>query len=121
MLGWEVLVFRRLDDAPGHKPDRALLARWQTSLGGLEWINELVEQNRAVSLGGNGYPCRYSVAAGVLLPVVTTGLPPHNSPPVFGNDYILPEGWSGDVELDHEAIAACPSDVQLLVEAWDLS
>lgn len=113
MLGWEVFVTRQ--------GDGALVARWKTSLFGLKWLRELVAQHKAVDLGGNGYPNRFSIAAGVLLPILGAELPPNQSPVVFGDDYAIPPGWSGDVALNAEVAAACDPHEQLMVEAWDQS
>jgi hypothetical protein len=113
VLGWEIFVTRQGSDA--------LVATWRTGTGGLEWLNNLVKAHRAVDLGGNGYPMRYSVAAGVILPILTKTLPPNNSPMVIGEDYVLPPGWSEEVQLNAENAAACRADEQLMVEAWDQS
>lgn len=120
MLGWEVFVYRQIRTPQG-EPGKILLARWMTGLNGLDWLEDLVKTNRAVDLGGDGYPCRYSIAAGVLSPVLSRGLPAHDGPPVIGDDYALPAGWNGDLKADHAALASRPSEEQLLVEAWDQS
>ena len=119
MLGWDVHVYRQSGNASESK--RLLVARWSTNVFGIRWIDELVKKKKAVDLGGDGYPCRYSVAAGILLPIITAGIPSSASPPVFGEDYIVPPNWQGNVELDSEHMSECPSDEQLLIEAWDQS
>lgn len=116
MLGWEVFIFR---SAEAKSED--LIVRWQTSVFGLKWLDQLVKDGYASDLGGNGYPCKYSVTAGVLLPIITAGLPSNNSPLVIGNDYVLPEGWSGDIAWNREATLACQPDDILTIEAWDQS
>ena len=68
MLGWEVFVFRMTDDSPQSDPEELLIANWMTGPFGLQWIDKLVEEQRAVLLGGIGYPLKYSIATGVLLP-----------------------------------------------------
>jgi hypothetical protein len=113
VLGWEVFVTRQGSDAS--------VANWKTSVFGLTWLDQLVEENRAVDLGGNGYPNRYSVAARVLLPIITGTLPANASPLVVGEDYVMPAGWSGVAELNAHNVAACHPDEQLLVEVWDQS
>jgi hypothetical protein len=114
MLGWEVLVYRPT------APD-GFIARWMTSVFGLEWLDQLVKDNKAVNLGGNGYPNKYAIAAGVLLPIIKAGLPANHSPLVIGDDYTLPEGWSGQVTWNQQAASACQTTDQLLIEAWDQS
>lgn len=118
MLGWDVFVYRPV---AGAKDDRVLLARWSTSVFGLSWIDDLVKQGRAEDLGGDGYPCRYSARADVLLPVLRAGLPRNASPLVIGEEGVSPAGWSGGVEFHEDRVATCPGDVVLLVEAWDQS
>jgi hypothetical protein len=44
------------------------LAVWQTGLGRLDWVYELVKAGKAINLGGNGYPCRYTATAEYLTP-----------------------------------------------------
>lgn len=113
MLGWLVIVTRH--------GSNATVARWETSVFGLKWLDDLVESHRAVDLGGNGYPKRYSIAAGVLLPIISGTLPANGSPLVIGEDYVTPAGWSGTVELNAETANACRLDEQLLIAAWDQS
>ena len=63
MLGWDVMVVRKVS---GNPPDgTVVLARWTTGLAGLRWFDEMVKINKATDLGGNGYPLKYSIAAGV--------------------------------------------------------
>lgn len=113
MLGWEIFVTRQSDDTT--------VARWRTGPGGLEWLNSLVAGHRAVNLGGDGYPNRYSIAARVLLPIVAGRLPRHSGPLAIGDDYVMPPGWSKTPAVNSDAVAACALDEQLLLEAWNLS
>ncbi|HSB61423.1 MAG TPA: hypothetical protein VLI67_06870 [Vicinamibacteria bacterium] len=112
------MVFRNVS---GESLERVLVARWMTGVFGLRWIDDLVKARKAVDLGGNGYPCRYSIAAGVLRPVISNGLPPNESPPVIGADYALPGGWSSELKVDAAALSECRSEEELLIEAWDQS
>jgi hypothetical protein len=114
MLGWEVLVYRSTT------PD-SILARWTTGATGLHWLDELVKTNMAADLGGNGYPDRYAIAASVLLPFIKNGLPKKGRRLVIGDDYVLPEGWTSDVEWDQDQVLACLGSDSLVVEAWDQS
>ena len=72
MLGWNIGVFKQRDDgaspATPQSQHGARLAVWQTGLGGLDWLEELVKAGKAISLGGNGYPCRYTATAEYLIP-----------------------------------------------------
>lgn len=116
MLGWEIFVYRSPEAKHGD-----LVARWMSSLSGLKWLDQLVTDGKASDLGGNGYPCRYAVSAGVLLPIITSGLPANNSPLVIGEDYVLPANWSGDIVWDREAALDCQPGDLLTIEAWDQS
>ncbi|MDD5070431.1 MAG: hypothetical protein PHV17_06845 [Candidatus Omnitrophica bacterium] len=120
MLGWSVAVFKKGDEGSSWS-ENLYLARWGTGLLGLNWLDELVKENKAVDLGGDGYPYSYSVTAGILLPILKSGLPKHNTPPVIGDDYTLPEGWSSGVVLYEDKFLDCTVDQVLIVEAWDLS
>jgi hypothetical protein len=123
MLGWHIFITRQ---APGStpaepRPSGPALASWEAGLGGLNWLDALVEEGKAVSLGGNGYPLRYTVSTAALLSKLAAGPPPHDGPMVLGDDYVTPKGWLGNARIDRVALAACPLDDDLLVEAWDLS
>lgn len=116
MLGYEVMVFRR---PAADRED--LVARWMTNPFGLDWLDQLVENGNAILLTRDGYPTKYAISAGVLLPVITKGLPKAKSPVVVGDDYFLPENWSGDITWNRENALACKPGELLLVEAWDQS
>ncbi|WP_166213102.1 hypothetical protein [Cognatiluteimonas telluris] len=116
MLGWDVLVFREGADS---LKDSALI-RWDTGVFGLDWLDDLVKANKAVDLGGNGYPNRYSVTAATLLPILANGLPRNHSPLVIGEDYSLPPGWNGQLKIEPAALGCSPGDI-LVIEAWDQS
>ncbi len=116
VLGWEIFVSRTTGDKK-----KTALAKWSCGVFGLSWLDDLVKAGKAVSLGGQGYPCKYIVSARVLIPAIKNGVPKHNSPLIIGDDYVLPEGWSSDIEWDKEQILACAPDELLEVEAWDQS
>jgi len=115
MLGWAVFVHRVAN------PDsNDLIVHWQTGVFGLEWLDQLVKDGKAQDLGGNGYPDRYTVTAGILFPLIATGLPAHSSPLVIGDDYVLPQGWNGSIVWKQDPARCKPDDV-LFLEAWDQS
>lgn len=114
MLGWEIFVYRPTT------PD-VLIARWITSIGGLEWLDQLVRDNKVVDLGGDGYPNKYVSTARVLLPTIKAGPPAHKSPAVISDHYALPPGWSSEVTWNKREVMACSANDQLIVEAWDQS
>jgi hypothetical protein len=108
MLGWEIRVYRQPDrvssPATAGSAEGTLLSGWRTGLGGLDWIDELVTTGKAIDLGGNGYPRRYRVMAGYILPRVT-------QMSSGANDQ--------NTGVDGTAIFRCRLDEWLLVEAWD--
>jgi hypothetical protein len=122
MLGWEIFISRaRPEGAKGQAGRDNLIASWMVGLYGLSWIEDLVAAGKATLLGGNGYPVRFQVSAGTLAGALASGVPAHDSPPVFGDDYVLPRGWTGTAHIDLERLAALDPDEPLVVEAWDQS
>ena len=116
MLAFDVTVYRH---PTADRED--VVASWMTNPWGLKWLDQLVESGNAIQLTGNGYPTKFVVSAGVLLPIITKGLPKAKSPVVIGEDYFLPENWSGDIIWNRENALACTPGELLHVEAWDLS
>ncbi len=106
MLGWWFVV---TVPVAGDGED-VVLAKWETGIGGLDWIAGLVAAGRAEQSGFNGYPHRYTARAGEVLPLLADGS-------VFGvfGAGIRPR------ELYPDRIAGCPADALLTVEAWDQS
>ncbi|WP_217922145.1 hypothetical protein [Miltoncostaea oceani] len=125
MIGWHVSVSRQAADrrapATGDTERGARIAVWQTGSGGLGWIDALVREGRALNLGGNGYPYRYTAPARHLLPAIEDGPPEARDPWVHGSGDMLGEDWSGRTVIDRPAARDCPPDEWLVVEAWDES
>ena len=123
MLGWWFIVSTQTpeeqDEAVRNKT--ASLARWETSINGIKWVQKLVDDGKATQHRANGYPNRYTARAGDVLPLLANGPPAHTGPTVLGEDYVMPGNWSGNIVFDHDAIAACPPDETLTIDAWDLS
>lgn len=117
MLGWQIYIFPE----KAQLTKESLLATWMTGPNGIDWLDTLVKEGKALDLGGGGYPYRYRAIAKILLPIISGGPPPHNSPMVFGDDYILPARWTGEIRINHENIAQCDPNEQLMIEAWDQS
>jgi hypothetical protein len=125
MLGWMIYVNRQLDGGinPGTPgcPCGPHLAVWQTGLGGLDWLNALAEQGKAINLGGNGYPLWYTARAKELISFVAVNPPMANDTWIIGpHDYVLGD-YLGTTTIDSTAIAECAPDEWLVVEAWDES
>jgi hypothetical protein len=144
MLGWHVSVYAvvagRTSDAPA-PPDqpstRGLslaqmdslrdgfargdrIAVWQADVGGLRWIDELVDSGAAIAARENGYPSVFYAKA---VDVVSRLDAPPGARPVWvaGPDDVLTEKWAGRTVVDHSAAAACAPEEWLLIEAWDES
>ena len=122
MLGWHISVYRKTDDggspAEWESPKGTRLAVWQTGLGGLDWLRELVKAGKAIDLGGDGYPLRYTATAEDLIPhLAEEGLTVWMLDP--GD--VVGEGWEGRTVIDKATVRACRPDEWLLVEAWDES
>jgi hypothetical protein len=124
MLGWHISVYRQLDDRSrpakfsGARATR--LAVWQTGLDGLDWIEE-VARSRGYSLGGNGYPCRYTAQARDVLPAILAGPPSARNPWRSDPGDSLGPNWVGHTLIDHALAKACDPEEWLLIEAWDES
>lgn len=125
MLGWHISVYRK----PGHRSEPAQfdtaadarLAVWQGGLAALGWIDDLIRDSNAQSLGGDGYPLRYTARAEHVVPVILEGPPDANETWHRDATDIVTEQWAGRTVIDHDAIAACEPSEWLLIEAWDES
>src|SRR5689334_11844949 len=98
MLGWHISVYRQKDGGLSPATAETLhgsrLAVWQTGLGGLDWLDELVETHKAVSLGENGgYPCRYTATADCLVPHIIDTPPQARRHWALGSGDIVDEKW----------------------------
>jgi len=111
MLGWSVVVDSRPPEERDKSDDKIsyLLATWQTSLYGLDFLDVLVRKGKAKYLLSGGYPERYSAQAGDFLPLLSTPRPPGTMGP------------RGDVTLYSDRIATCLPEQIITIDAWDLS
>lgn len=124
MIGWYVVVATKARDERMNDADSkaAILASWEVSVGGLDWIDELVAQGRVTKLRGGGYPNLYSAKAGDVLPMLNDGPPKESGgATIIGDDYVMPAGWRGNLQMYRDRMAACPPDHVLSIEAWDQS
>jgi hypothetical protein len=125
MLGWHISIYRQTgggeSPAAFASPTGNRLAVWQTGLEGLDWIKELVKNGKAISLGGNGYPCRYTATAEYLIPAMSDRPPGARDTWVWEASDIITEEWAGKTIIDRVQAAACRPNEWLLVEAWDES
>jgi hypothetical protein len=125
MLGWHISVYKQKDG--GESPavfatsEGTRLAVWQTGIGGLDWLSELVKAGKAVDLGGNGYPCRYTVPAQHLMSEIADSPPMARDSWLSGAGDLITNQWEGKTVVDGDAVTICRPDEWLLVEAWDES
>jgi hypothetical protein len=90
-------------------------------MSGLDWLNREVEAGRAIDLGGNGYPVRYSATAKTPLPQILDGPPEARKHWLTDPGDIVNEKWEGKTVIDRDTAVQCGPDEWLLVEAWDES
>jgi hypothetical protein len=125
MLGWHISVYRQKDGgaipATAASPEGMRLAVWQTGLGGLGWLDELVKSDQAIDLGGNGYPRRFTATAEYLVPRFIEQPPDARTTWVSEAGDILTDKWEGKTVVDLAATSQCHLNEWLLVEAWDES
>ncbi len=121
MLGWEFFIDRQLDGTSKLEIPRRPLATWETGLSGIDWLKELVNQDQAEFLGGDGYPLRYRAKASVVALKLLAGPPAHRGPLVFGDDYVMAPDYTGDFMIDRAKFSECQPDELLEIEVWDLS
>lgn len=122
-IGWWIIIAQQTPEErdAATDPKAAILATWEASVGGIDWIEKLTEKGKATKLSSNGYPNRYVATARNILPLIAGGVPAHTGQLVIGDDYVMPGGWTGNVKINLDKIAACPPDQILTIDAWDES
>jgi hypothetical protein len=116
-MSWDISIYRQANDglspATAESPRGTRLAVWHEGQGGLYWVDELVKAGKAIDLGGQGYPCRYTATAENIIPRIPQRV---DEPPTAQRIWKIFE-----YDFDRAAATACRPDEWLLVEAWDTS
>jgi hypothetical protein len=125
MLGWHISVYRQTDGgaspATNETPHGERLAVWQTGVRGLDWLSELSTAGKAIDLGGNGYPWRFTASAEHIIPKIILGPPEARETWHHDAGDILTDKWVGKTQVNGATAAICRPEEWLLVEAWDES
>ena len=96
------------------------IAVWQAELGGIDWLMDLFNAERALGLG-NGYPFYFFAFARDLTPTILKGPPYAKETWSFSPGDVIGPGWDGHTAIDTEVIAKCSPSEWLTVEAFDES
>jgi hypothetical protein len=123
MVGWWIVIAKQPPVGSEKNIDykNDILATWEASVFGLDWIKLLVQDGKATQLRHSGYPNQYVVLAGHVLPLIENGPPPHDGPTIIGDDYVMQGNWIGSLKIDHDRLHQCAPDQPLIIDAWDLS
>lgn len=127
MLGWMfivetlyVSVTRPSTHNLEHQKSKEL-ARWESSMYGLRWLLDLTQQGKAEQISFDGYPNCYMLRAAVLKEALKDGIPKHDGPTVFGDDYVMLGDHISKIEIHKDRIAKVKDTEWLTICAWDLS
>lgn len=124
MLGWEIIIHTEFTDSTNESDwrlpkDENVLATWRTSLGGVNWLHQLVSEGKARFLGGGGYPIRFRARVKDVLPLIQDGPPSHRGSVVVGENYDTTAVWSSKATIRHELFAQHGPDTMIIIDAWD--
>lgn len=121
MLGWEIIIYR--EQGHGGSENEHKIADWTTGLSGTDWLDSLVKAGLAQKTESNcGYPWVYVGRAQDILPHLTSQPTPHKGPSIIGDDYFMPTGWKGQINIKGNLVAEClKSNEQITIHAWDQS
>ena len=125
MLGYHISIYRQVDGgasaAAFATPHGTRVAVWQTGIGGLDWLSEMLKAGKAIDLGGNGYPYRFTATAENLMPEIGDSPPGARDNWLCGAGDLVTDKWEGKTVIDGSEVNLCRPDEWLLVEAWDES
>jgi hypothetical protein len=125
MLGWFCCVFRQTNGGcvPATRTSRlsSRVAEWQADITGTKWLDQLAAEGKAVSLGGNGYPLRYTVQKRTLSPFLRGGPPGARGQWLREFPDFVTKDWKGKTTIYKDVLADCREDEWLMIEVWDES
>jgi hypothetical protein len=124
MNGFHFSVYRtgiRGDHPPTFETEQGYkLSTWQTLTDGLGWLTQLVANEKAIDLGGDGYPYRYAARKQAIHQQILS--PPNRNKKWHSDpDDQLGSGWQEPTTIFPDVIEDCPPDEWLLIEVWDES
>ena len=120
MMGWQIIISQQSPTewrAPDTAKNSIELASWKATLGGVTWIEELTKAGKTSPL--KGYPNTHLAFAPDILPLVQSGIPPHDDL-AKKNGSITPTGWSWDITIHRERIIMCSSSTILTISIFDI-
>jgi hypothetical protein len=121
VLGWHIVVCRQANhrELPAEAQSGAgsRVAVWKCER--LDWLDERVRAGGGISLGGNGYPNRYTVAAEQFIRRILEGPPGSRTPWLSNPPDISHERNAWKDGMDRIAAEDCRPGEWLLIEAWD--
>lgn len=130
MLGWFISVYLPKEAQKGPSPktaptfktplEKKPLIRWATGISGDEWIRKLCREGKAINLGGDGYPFKFTAQAKILRPFLLES-PPH--PSLYWKEFVESElPISGGEGLrNSKTLKSLEEDQWLVIEVFDQS
>ena len=122
-LGWEFYVFRKseVDTRGTSRHGLRYYASWGSSIGGEQWIDDLVSSGKAQLISNNGLFQSFALPASEIREILRNGPPCHKGPPVIGDNYVMSSGWIGDSKIDWDGLLALDPNEIMLVDMVDQS
>lgn len=116
MSGWWVVVDPRTPaerDASNEKITH-LVASWEAGVRSMWFLTrDLVKAGKATQLSFNGYPSRFTVEAGSLVPLIING------PPTWKDGNIHENNTR--ITIHRTRLEELPKDHMLTVDLWDVT
>jgi len=116
MLGWGIDIKKQSSGK--------VIAHWDAGLGGKDWLDKLVEEEKAICQQKGFYPGIYTAQAKYVLPILQ-GMPPFVIEGINWKED-KEKGWvyCGKryyVNISKDETSTCNPDEWLCITVWDLS